>query len=278
MLRYNIVMPKRRGKILSIVLVFSIVLLLGRFFSNPLNGIFQKVFSPIEKYFWDKGQQTGSFFFYIFNAKGLCNENQFLKQQNAIFAQKNNELLGLAKENEDLKQAFGLGQKEKFSLLPCHIISKKANTDSILIGGGSENGLSLGMPVITASGILIGSIKETNNNFSEVALITAKDFSFDVSIRIVSDPPAEAVALARGEGGFGLFLNYAEKSTPIPEKSLVFTASMGGNFPKGLLVGEVESVKANPAELFQTGEIKPYLKENLFSDVFVIKNFQSTGN
>lgn len=232
----------------------------------------------MEKYFWDKGQEAGTFFFYFLNAKGIYNENQFLKQQNSIFAQKNNELLGLAKENEELKQAFNLGEKEKFSLLPCHIISKQADSDSILIDKGSKDGLAQGMPAITASGILIGHIKKTSNSFSEVSLITAKDFSFDVSIRIGTEPPTEAVALAKGEGGFGLSLSYAEKTVSIPEKSLVFTASMGGNFPKGLLVGEVESIKVNPAELFQTGKIKPYFKESLLSGVFIIQNFQSTGN
>ncbi len=263
-------MPKKRGKVLPIILIFCVVLLLGRFLSGPLNSLFHKIFSPVEKYFWDKGQQTGTFFFYTFNAKGLYNENQFLKQQNAIFAQKNNELLSLAKENEDLRQAFALGEKEKFSLLPCHIISRVAGTDSILIDKGTKDGLAQGMPAITAGGILIGNIKKTSNSFSEVSLITAKDFSFDIIV-------GEAVALAKGEGGFGLFLNYADKTITIPEKSLVFTSSMGGNFPSGLLVGEMQSIKINPAELFQTGEIKPYFKDNLLSNVFIIQNFQSTG-
>ncbi|MDD5738996.1 MAG: rod shape-determining protein MreC [Candidatus Pacebacteria bacterium] len=271
-------MPRKNKKVLFIILIFCVVLLLGKFLSNPLNSAFHKVFSPVEKYFWNKGQQTGAFFYYFFNAKAIYNENQFLKQQNAIFSQKNNELLGLATENEELRQAFGLGEKEKFSLMPCHIISKSAEKDIILIDKGSDDGLALGMPAISADGTLIGSITQTSHNFSEVSLITAKDFSFDVSVRIEADPPIEAMALAKGEGGFGLFLNYAEKSTPIPEKSLVFTSLMGGNFPKGLLVGEVKSIKVNPAELFQTGEIKPYLKDNLSSSVFIIQNFQSTGS
>ena len=279
LVRYSITMLRKRGKTLPIILLFCLVLLLGKFLSNPLNSFFQKVFSPVEKYFWAKGQQTGTFFFYFFNAKGIYSENQLLKKQNAILSQKNNELISLSQENKELREAFDLGEKEGFSLLPCHIISKQAGEDTILVAKGSKDGLAQRMPVITASGILIGSIKKTNSNFSEVALITTKDFSFDVTVRVAEDPPSQAVALAKGEGNLSnLSLNYAEKTTPIPNETLVYTSSMGGNFPKGLLVGEMENVKDNPAELFQTGNIKPYFKKGFLDEVFIIQNFQSISD
>ncbi|MDO8524004.1 MAG: rod shape-determining protein MreC [bacterium] len=258
-------MPKKRRKILSIVIIFCVVLLLGKFLSNPLNSVFHKVFSPVEKYFWDKGQKTDTFFFYLFQAKNIYNQNLFLKDQNTILARKNSELFNLAKENETLRQAFDLGEKEKFILFPAQVISKQATADVILIDKGLKDGLSEGMSVITSSGILIGNIKKANTNFSEISLITLKDFSFDITV-------GEAVALAKGDGDLGLSFDYAEKENPIPEKSLVFTSALGGNFPKGLLVGEIEKAQVNPAELFQTGKIKPYFKDYLRGNVFIIKN------
>lgn len=258
-------MIKKKQKILSIIFIFCIVLLLGKFLSNPLNNFFHKVFSPVEKYFWDKGQKTDTFFFYLFQAKNIYNENLFLKEQNAILAQKNSELFDLKKENETLRQAFNLGEKEKFNLFPAQIISKQATQDIILVDKGTKDGLSDGMPVITSSGILIGNIKKANSNFSEVSLITKKDFSFDVVI-------GDAVALAKGDGSFGLSFDYVEKIDIIPEKILVFTSALGGNFPKNLLVGEIESSHVNPAGLFQTGKIKPYFKDYLRGNVFIIKN------
>lgn len=275
MAKCNIYMPRKRGKILSIIIIFIVVLLLGKFLSNSLSSVFQEIFSPVQKYFWDKGQKTDTFFFYFFNAKSIYAQNQNLKQENIILNQKNNELVGLYQENEKLRQAFRLAEQEKFNLFPCSIIAKQAGKDVILIDKGSKHGLLQGMPVITSNGILIGTIKKANTNFSEVILITSKDFSFDVSIHITSETSTQVLALAKGEGGFGLSLNYADKLISIPEKSLVFTSSMGGNFPKGLLIGEIEKIESNPAELFQAGKINPYLKENLFSNVFVIQNFQS---
>lgn len=261
-------MLKKRKKVLSIIFIFCVVLLLGKFLSGPLNNTFHKVFSPIEKYFWDKGQKTDTFFFYLFQSRNIYNQNQFLKDQNVILARKNSELFNLSKENEALRQAFNLGEKEKFKLVPSQIISKQATQDVILIDKGTKDGLSENMPVITSSGILIGNIKKANTNFSEVSLITLKDFSFDIVVQIAS---TTLVALAKGEGDSGLSFDYAEKTNFIPEKSLVFTTSMGGNFPKNLLVGEIESAQVNPAQVFQTGKIKPYLRDYLKGDIFIIK-------
>jgi len=263
-------MPKKRKKILFIILIFCVVLLLGKLLSNPLNSIFHKIFSPVEKYFWNKGQKTETFFFYLFQAKNIYNENKFLKEQNTILARKNIDFSDLAKENEALRQAFGLGEKENFNLLPAQIISKQATRDVILIDKGGKDGLVEGMPVITSSGILIGNIKKVNTNFSEASLITLKDLSFDIVIQVASTTDT-LVALAKGNGNFELSFDYAEKANLIPEKSLVFTSALGGNFPKGLLVGEIEKAQANPAEVFQTGKIKSYFKDYLRGDVFVIK-------
>ncbi|MFH0740040.1 MAG: rod shape-determining protein MreC [bacterium] len=275
-------MPKKRKKILSIILIFCVVLLLGKFLSGPLNNTFHKIFSPVEKYFWDKGQKTDTFFYYIFQAKNICKENQSLKEQNTILERKNNELFNLAQENETLRQAFNLGEKQGFDLLPSQIISKQALADVILIDKGLKDGLSDGMPVITSGGILIGNIKKTSANFSEVSLITQNNFSFDVVIQISSttDPVRgsasngadELVALAKGVGGLGLSFDYVDRAVDlIPEKSLIFTSALGGNFPKNLLVGEVENSYINPAGVFQTGKIKPYLRDYLRGYVFIIK-------
>ncbi len=262
-------MSKKRKKVLAIVFIFCVVLLLGKFLSNSLNNTFHKIFSPVEKYFWDKGQKTDTFFFYLFQAKNIYNQNLFLKEQNAILARKNSELFSLSKENEILRQAFDLGEKEKFKLLPAQIISKQATQDIILIDKGTKDGLSEGMPVITASGILIGNIKKTNTNFSELFLITQKDFSFDIVVQIAS---TTLVALAKGEGNLGLSFDYVDRAVDlISEKSLVFTSALGGNFPKNLLVGEVENSYINPAGVFQTGKIKPYLTDYLRGYVFIIK-------
>ena len=178
-----------------------------------------------------------------------------------------------SEENEELKAALGLKDKEKFETVLAYVLSKQATDDVILIDKGFDDGLKQDMPVITSNGILIGKIKTCFNNFSQVALITAKDFAFDIKVQITEQE--ETVALAKGLGGMRLALDFASKEKEIKPGNPVFTVALGANFPKGLLVGEIESVQKNDAELFQTGLIKPYFPDYFSGGLFVIKNFLS---
>ncbi len=263
---------KKGLKVLLVILFFCIIFLAARLFSQTFTNAFHRVFSPLEGYFWQKGEETGSFFHYFFQAKKISQENDFLKQQNVVLLQKLNELREAAKENEDLKAALGLKNKENFDIVLAQILSKQAADDVILIDKGQADGLTKDMPVITSSGILVGKIQSVLNNFSEVALITAKNSAFDIKVQI-SDSE-ETVALAKGQGGMKLALDFASKEKEIKIGNPIFTVALGGNFPKGLLVGKIASAQKNDAELFQTGTIKPYFLNFLSGGVFVIKNFR----
>ncbi|MDD4990420.1 MAG: rod shape-determining protein MreC [Candidatus Pacebacteria bacterium] len=263
---------KKGLKILLIILLFCLVLLAARFFPQSLTNSFHRIFSPLEKYFWDKGETTGNFFQNLFQAKKISQENDFLKQQNIFLLQKIDEFREIVKENENLKAALGLKNKENFDIVLGQILSKQATEDVILIDKGQADGLTKDMSVITSSGILVGKIKSVLSNFSEVALITAKNSAFDIKVQI-SDSD-EVVALAKGQGGMKLALDFAPKEKEIKIGNPIFTVALGGNFPKGLLVGEIASVQKNDAELFQTGTIKPYFSNFLSGGIFVIKNFR----
>lgn len=267
-------MSKKRGKILSIVLIVCLILLMGKFLSKPFSSAFHFVFSPLEKYVWAKGQETGTFFFYIFQAKDIYQKNIQLAKENVFLKTKINDLTEAGEKNELLKQALDFKNKEGFELAQAQIISKGAGDDYIVIDKGEKDGISAGMPVIGASSALMGKIKTVAGNFSQVALITAKDFSFDVELAN-EDPKIETLALAKGQGNLNLCLDFVDKTKTIQVNSQVFTALLGGNFPEHILVGVVESMQNNPAQAFQTGQIRPYFTDHLTQEVFIIKNFQS---
>ncbi|MDD5433472.1 MAG: rod shape-determining protein MreC [Candidatus Pacebacteria bacterium] len=270
-------MPKKGRKILSIVLIICLFLAVGKVLSKPLTSAFHFVFSPLEKYIWAKGQETGTFFFYIFNAKDIYQKNIQLAKENILLKTKVNDLTEAGEENEFLKQALGFKDQGDFELALAQIISKGAQGDYILIDKGAKDGIALGMPVVSANSVLMGKVKSVSANFSQVALITAKDFSFDIEVGN-EDPQTETLALAKGQGNLKLGLDFVDKNQIVQANSLVFTAPLGGNFPEHILVGIVESIQNNPAQAFQAGQIKPYFTDHLTQEVFIIKNFQAIQN
>ena len=59
----------------------------------------------------------------------------------------------------------------------------------------------------------------------------------------------------------------------IKEDDIVLTTSLGGNFPKGLLVGKVKNIKTSDTEPFQKAEVYSFLKIDDIKIVFAVTSF-----
>jgi rod shape-determining protein MreC len=98
-----------------------------------------------------------------------------------------------------------------------------------------------------------------------VALLTGKESSFDVR---VGDGGIDG--LARGQGNFNLNLDLVPKDKDISSGSAVVTSSLGGIFPKDLVVGNIGSVQKNDAQMFQKAQIIPAFKIQDTDSVFIV--------
>ena len=81
--------------------------------------------------------------------------------------------------------------------------------------------------------------------------------------------------MAEGKGSLKLGFKLIPKEDEVKEGDIVLTAALGGSFPKGILVGEIEKVRKSDAEPFQEGEIKPYFTKADLKLVFIITNFKN---
>jgi len=79
--------------------------------------------------------------------------------------------------------------------------------------------------------------------------------------------------IVKGKGGLNLDLTLVPKEKEIKEGNLVATTSLGGIFPKGLLVGEIKQVKKSDIEPFNSASLKPLFNLQDLKVVFLITNF-----
>jgi len=63
----------------------------------------------------------------------------------------------------------------------------------------------------------------------------------------------------------------------ITEGDLVLTSGLGGTYPPELLIGQIESIKTNENEIFQTASVQPSVDFNNLQAVLVITNFQAVN-
>jgi rod shape-determining protein MreC len=253
----------------AIVLLVAIFLLLNLTpAAKGIKNFFYLISLPIQKTFWNLGDNLSDFFESISEAKKLREENDALRLENQELFNQIASLKEVEDENEVLRTALGLGLEKDFRLELVQIVGKDISQDSILIDKGSADGLLKDMPVITEEKVLLGKIEEVFNDFSRVNLISHKESSFSASIE-----GKDVEGLIKGKGGLSLALELIPKEKEVGEGDFIVTTQLGGYFPEGLLVGESKKIEKLDVEPFQTVKVEPKFNLEELKTLFVITEF-----
>ena len=92
-----------------------------------------------------------------------------------------------------------------------------------------------------------------------------------LKILLVSMDKPRTMVLIQEEGGQNAESTvFIPRSEVINEGDLVVTAGMGGQFPKGIVIGRIKSVDKNANYLFQKAEILPSVAYSRLEEVLVV--------
>lgn len=260
-------LSSKRGKILIVIIGILVILSLN-FFQKEVKGFFYSVSAPIQNNLWGTGDRISDFFEGISGAENLKKETEELKLKNQELLARNVSLQNLKKENQILREALEIGLPEDFKLELAEVIGKDIGQDSLLINKGSKDGIAEGMPVITQQKVILGKTTEIYKNFSRVRLISNKKSSFDAEIA-----ERDILGMVKGKGRLKIYLDLIPREKELKEGDLVLTTSLGGIFPKGLLVGLVQEIKRSDVSPYQQSELSPFFNIEEIENVFIIFNF-----
>ena len=224
--------------------------------------------SQVEKMLWSAGSGLSELAESVFKFQALSQEAAGLRLENEELLNNLVYLSKIKKENEDLRRLLDFGLEKEFDLEIVNVIAKDASRDSLLINKGEENGLAKGMAVITSQKVIVGKVGEVYANFSEMILVTSKDFSFGAGIF-----GKEVYGLVRGKGGLSLSFELIPKEAEILEGDLIISSNLGRVFPENLLVGKVKSIDRTDAGTFQSAQLEPLLRLNEMDNLFIVKDF-----
>lgn len=248
-----------------IFIIIAILVLNLSPFSRSVKGFFYSLSESIQVWLWEKGIKTSALFQGFLKADDLTKENMLFKSENQKLLGQNIELEQLKKENESLRIALGLGIEQEFSLEIAQIIAKGMFNDYLVINKGFNDGIRIGFPVITENKVLVGRISELYENISEVELLSSKNSSFDIEIF-----KKEIYSLAKGSGDFKIVLDLILKEENIEIGDKVISSVVGGNFPGGLLIGEIQDIEKSDTVAFQQAQVKPSFDINDLKALFII--------
>lgn len=257
-------------KIIISALVFAGIFLLLNFtgFPKAIKGIFYSFSGPFQSFFWRTGQDVSGFTEAFFSSQNIKREDESLKAKNKELLSELLLLREVKGENEFLRNAMGIDIDKEFDLILAEVVGKDIFRDSILINKGLKDGVKKNQPVLTSQKTLLGKIGEVYENFSEVVLISNTEISFDAKVS-----ETDIFGVVKGKGRSEIVLEFVPKKKELKVGNVVVSAALGGIFPEGILVGEIQEVKKSDTDPFQSARMKPSFDIKELDKLFIIENF-----
>ena len=192
------------------------------------------------------------------NAK-LRNELTRVKSDRARLAE-------LEVENQHLAELVELKDVLGTKVIAANVIGSDATgiSRTLILASGSDNGLRPGMAVLANQGV-VGKIIAVSPNASRVLLINDHNSALDGF-----DQRTRARGIVAGIVDDGLILKYADRSQDIQPGDTVVSSGLDGIFPRGLLVGTIQSVRREGPGLFLGVKIAPAVDFRELEQVLIL--------
>lgn len=224
---------------------------------------------PFQKTASFLGEEISQTLYFLSSISDLKKENESLEKENYALSGKIALLESQKKENEELRKELKLLPNKRFDLAGAFVIGQNSDNSGnwIMIDKGSSDGIAKNMPVIVYEGILVGKVDEVFQNSSKINLLSSAFSSVNAF-----DLETEAKGVIKGEYGLGIILDIVDQSGVLNQGDVVATSGLGGNVPRGLLIGKIQEIRNSNDKLFQQAVIIPRVKYTDLEIVFVIKN------
>lgn len=197
----------------------------------------------------------------------LLQENMQLRYRQTLLEAKLQRLLILKEENTQLKALLRTTSRANSRAIAAQTLDVDLNQSRqiLVLDKGIQHGVQLGQAVLNAKGV-IGQIIDVGPFTSTVLLIS--DGKSAVPIR--NHRTNEWGILMGVNRPDTLKLLNLPKTSPVREGDLLVTSGLGGHYPEGYPIGEVEGVQHLPGEAFIQVAVKPIASLNRSQLVLIL--------
>ncbi len=242
---------------------------------DGIKNVVNTALTPVQKLFSYVTDGLGGFSEYFTEFDRLSAENEELRKQ-------------LAELKNDLAYADKL--EEDYDWLCLFLELKREHTDFVFLSGtvtgresgnfttvftvdrGTAHGVRVGTPAVDATGV-IGYVTEAGLNWSKVVTVLSPESSFGGYI----ERNGEAGLITSDfiiDGDNLLKLEYLGGGSDVREGDRILTTGYGGVYPRGLEVGTVVRVEADPLSQSMIAYIEPSAELTDLKKVMLIIDYE----
>jgi rod shape-determining protein MreC len=216
----------------------------------------------------------------ISNLRAVYEENEKLRAMAAAYARDSIKYNQIEQKNEQLTNMLHFTERQKefydyqYLIAQVVAVNNESYDETIRINLGSKDGVKPDMAVVTDKG-LVGLVTRVDPFYSSVMPLTKLD-SNSPDTKFIS-----ATVLGKTDS-FGIIDNYdpvnvrltmtkIAQNDPLANGDTVVTSGEGNVFPRGLIIGTVESNQVGDFGLTRTATIIPSADFDHLTEVFVVK-------
>lgn len=208
----------------------------------------------------------------------LATENQQLAEEMIRLRTERRLLETYEVENQELRRQLGFLSRAQLDWIPAEVIARDISGwwQTVRLGKGRSDGIERRMAVVTPDG-LVGYAMDVSDATTDVLLIS--DPSCKVSVYL---PRSGAYGIASGhglsiKGEPTLRMEFINKNLDIRPGDEVVTSGLGGNYPKGILLGHVERVHTDVHGLYQEADLVATADLGRLRFVFIIAQIEDSA-
>lgn len=136
--------------------------------------------------------------------------------------------------------------------------------DKCTIDKGKAHGIQMNAAVLSPDG-LIGRVIRVYDSTSLVMLL--RDRANSVSAYVQG---SRAPGIVKGQGAEQYTMEFIPMKYNIQRRDAVISSGEGGVFPKGLLIGYIQSVESSPHNHFKSALVRPAAEMRMVEEVLVV--------
>jgi len=210
------------------------------------------------------GEVRGMWQNYV-NLREIGQENDALKQRVSQLEVALQRERALAEQTRVLQQALDLKTETPFATTAAMIIASGASPDfrTMTLDKGSSQGFATDMAVLAPEGI-VGRVILPTPRAAKVQLIIDRNAA---AAGLVERSRAQGVVV--GTGNDRMRFDYVPGSADLKVGDRVVTSGLDGIYPKGFVIGQIESVERSAGE-FSNVLIRPAVNLSALETVLVV--------
>ena len=197
----------------------------------------------------------------------LLEKNEALKARLLILERRALKYAALASENNSLRQLLNSADALDDRVIVGEVVAVSPDPFSheIIINKGSRDGVKAGQAILDANG-LMGQVRQTSSFTSRVLLVS--DSNHAVPVEVLRNG-VRAILLGNGDPD-ALELVHVPDTADIRVGDVLVSSGLGGRFPRGYPVAQVDKISKEPGEPFVEIQASPKARLNRSRLVLVV--------